>query len=427
MIQDFIRHLNQLVEQVSGGNQMIAGAVVLWALGTSTYLLKALPLRLWFHLKKQSTTTLDIVNDDPVFYQVAEWLQRQPSASKSRRIKLGNGYSNMHGTMKSIGYGTHLVWVGWIPLLVSLNKETNSTYKVRETITITKLGRSHKVFDSLAEDIKINEREVQRRVYVHTGDYWGVCPKAPIRPFDTIALPRKEKELLIKTIDDFVKSEDWYVERAIPYQLSILLHGPPGTGKTSLIKAIGDYLGKHLAVCPTASATSLPKMMMKAPTDCIYVIEDIDSNSASCDRDAEKEESEIEAIASVYTGGSQVSELLNAIDGLMQHHGRVLIMTTNHPEKLDPAMVRPGRVDLSVEVSYLDTESFMSFLGRFFDDVPTGLELINPTLTGAELQQDVLRGMKLQEITDKHAMPCLPTKIPDHNKRNSSITPSYMC
>lgn len=165
-------------------------------------------------------------------------------------------------------------------------------------------------------------------------------------------------------------SPTWYASRGIPLRRGYLFHGPPGTGKSSLSFALAGVFGLDIYVIsllePTLTESDLLQLFNNLPRRCIVLLEDIDTAGLVREEeiDDRKSENEYDKIstselpkgrrrgpridnAESQTGIS-LSGLLNAIDGVASHEGRVLVMTTNHPDKLDPALIRPGRVDMQV-------------------------------------------------------------------------------
>ncbi len=225
-------------------------------------------------------------------------------------------------------------------------------------------------------------------IYTNNGSEWKGVPSNNNRKLDTIILKNGLINEIKNDLQLFLNSEEWYKERDIPYTRGYLFYGYPGTGKTSMIKGISMYCKRHihfLMLSEVKSDGELLELLKKINyKDTILVIEDIDamgeivksreekeenvspkSNSsdpksssnnlqdklqdklvdglldALASKDKKEEKEENKKLKSQLT----LSGLLNAIDGVFSCHGRILIMTTNHPEVLDSALIRPGRVD----------------------------------------------------------------------------------
>lgn len=139
-----------------------------------------------------------------------------------------------------------------------------------------------------------------------------------------------------------------------------MLHGPPGTGKTSFVQAVAAKLKLNICYLNLSGGNldddQLNNLLNNSPLKSIILIEDIDA--IFLER------------ASVQAQRCRVSfsGLLNALDGVRSQEGRVLIMTTNHPEKLDPALLRPGRADLKIELNNASVMQLQKMYHKFFPD-----------------------------------------------------------
>ena len=167
------------------------------------------------------------------------------------------------------------------------------------------------------------------------------------RKLNTIYLENKEE--LIKSINIWENSEDFYRERGIPYKLGILLYGEPGTGKSSLIHAVASELNKDIIIL-TAGAILNGKLNkyndVCYDTPPVIVIEEIDTIVSSRKQDKELSETE----------KSVLSELLNFLDGPSSPDSCIIIATTNHIEKLDPAIIRSGRFDIKIQMGKISRD-----------------------------------------------------------------------
>jgi chaperone BCS1 len=157
-----------------------------------------------------------------------------------------------------------------------------------------------------------------------------------------------------------VKSKKWYTDRGIPYKRGYLLYGPPGNGKTSLCKALAsefniDILILNLADLNDGNANDTIASISevaKGDTPSMVVIEDVDSFVEG--RKVKKK-------------GLSFSTLLNIFDGVISSEGTILFLTTNIVENLDPALIRPGRIDIKAEISNPREKDIQKYLERFYE------------------------------------------------------------
>jgi chaperone BCS1 len=182
---------------------------------------------------------------------------------------------------------------------------------------------------------------------------WGRMITRPSRPLKTVDMAENMKNSLIKDIERYLdpSTRRFYSNRGIPYRRGYLFYGAPGTGKTSLSFALAGHFKLNLYIMSLASPklddSTLDSMFGMLPPQCIVLMEDIDS--ARIERGTKELEEDTEDRSKKrsrhYSGPVTLSGLLNAIDGSASQEGRVLIMTSNSPEELDDALLRPGRID----------------------------------------------------------------------------------
>lgn len=223
------------------------------------------------------------------------------------------------------------------------------------------------------------------------------------KTFDNLFLPNKNE--IVKSIDFFLNNRKWYEEKGLPWTLGILLSGIPGSGKTSFIKALLNYTNRHcidVKLDEEFDINSLGKLLsyeeinddLIIPIEKrIIVLEDIDAmGNIVKDRDIlDKENLEnYDSLCSKQISSSEVkkvciddntneclknlirksknnlSRLLNMIDGLSEDPGRIIVVTTNKPEKLDKAFKRPGRIDISINFSFARSNEISQVLAHFW-------------------------------------------------------------
>jgi chaperone BCS1 len=422
MFDSIIELANQF-NTFAKSNPVVAGAVSLYGLGIVTFFSRNLPRKIWDFTKKQTTISLTLNNCNEVFFYFLEWFEEQNFYKNVRTLKAQTKRDSWRGdTICGAGFGNHFfIYKGRPYMFQRLEKDANNTTYTKETIQITTIGRSNLPILSLLEDIEpILDKKKETKLYKWREKMWDYSHTQASRTLESVVLPKNIKNKLINTIKEFDESEDWYLSNGVPYRLGILFKGPPGTGKTSLVKAICSYLEKDLYIMNLANMDDkdIDRALSTVPKNCVVLAEDIDTVSVTKTRKRKNikreraEKYKIQNAESVTTSPAlTVSEgdidtgsdftwmtltgLLNAIDGVSGSDGRLLIFTTNYPEKLDDALLRPGRIDLQLDITFMTEESIKDFFNRFYPDFkfPKNLDF-KEKLTPATLQQHVLEYKK---------------------------------
>lgn len=244
-----------------------------------------------------------------------------------------------------------------------------------EDLTIGCLGWSVDPVKNLINTCReYADRQGQFFVIIYSRDLYGMSwkPKArtPIRHLDTVHFDKATKHDLLADIRNYLspRTQKMYQSRSMPYRRGYLFYGPPGTGKSSLSVAIAGEFGLDIYEVKTPSVTSdaeLEQMFREIPPRCVVLLEDIDA--VWKDRSANKNNGSSSSNGSdAGVAGCTLSGLLNVLDGVGSQEGRIVIMTTNRPEDLDAALVRPGRVDMKVYLGNMSRESAAEMFMRMF-------------------------------------------------------------
>jgi len=219
-------------------------------------------------------------------------------------------------------------------------------------------------------------------------------------------LPPATKNKIVDHIDTFLNEREWYTKHGIPYRTGIILHGIPGTGKTSLVRALCDKFDKPLYILRLCgiSDDTLEAAFSELPKNSLVLIEDIDAYSvtnrrapSSSSKDKPTSRNTVEPNPSNGLAellGLTLPGLLNAVDGIIASDGRILIATTNHIGKLDEALTRKGRFNLEVEIGHLEPGCIVEFFKNFYPDFVVPSVQFKEDLTPADLQAVILENVE---------------------------------
>ncbi|KAL2333734.1 hypothetical protein Fmac_014947 [Flemingia macrophylla] len=223
----------------------------------------------------------------------------------------------------------------------------------------------------LEKDKEMKDEERVLKMHTLNGSYgyggfkWDSINLDHPSTFETLALEEEMKSAIMEDLNRFVRRREFYRKVGRAWKRGYLLHGPPGTGKSSLIAAMANYLKfdiYDLQLDNLVTDSDLRKLLLATANRSILVIEDIDCSvdlpGRSRHGDGLKRDVQL-----------SLSGLLNFIDGLWSSCGdeRIIILTTNHKERLDPALLRPGRMDMHIHLSYCTFHAFKVLASNYLD------------------------------------------------------------
>ncbi len=241
----------------------------------------------------------------------------------------------------------------------------------------------------IAEIIEFGTEETEGiRLYFSVWGHWSSNGYSRMRPLSTVVLPVGTAELVLEDMREFRAQEHWYRDLGIPWHKGYLLHGLPGTGKTSLAAALAGELEMDVYLLNLSGTgmndETLQRLMSDVRPGCMVILEDIDCTAP--ERDAPQ--------------GNKVtlSGLLNCLDGIMSREGCVIVMTTNRRDGLDSALVRPGRVDFEMEFGHATQEQVNRLALRIGVNADG---LYGGTMTMAEVQKELLGRFRESRSVDE--------------------------
>lgn len=293
------------------------------------------------------------------FTQILSWLSNYKGFKYSKSAHYV-GYDK--GNIFGIGFGSHFIIYKFRLFIISMNKiEAVGTAEPTSELIIKTIGFSKQPIFNLLNDILVfDNNEILLIDWLNEGHKYV---KLDERDIDTVILNKELKQEIIQNIDKFIESEELYKKSGIPHKMGMVLYGKPGTGKTSLIKAIATKyrFNVHTVSLNNISTDSL-KGILSFKDESVYniiVFEDIDVAKATHNRDG----------SNINTSNKQVdlAGILNTLDGLADADNMIFIATTNHIQKLDPALLRAGRFDYHYELDYFNYDEVQQYSKLMFN------------------------------------------------------------
>ncbi len=367
----------ETLQTALAANPVFSGGLMLGIFGLLAMWLREVPGKLMSWARQFFVVTLSFDSrDELMFTTLVEYMHAQDALRGShnftvRAVRQGPAYQNLADELQqggrpeaylSPGEGFHIFrldghWM-W------MQREVQVAANVIEKITLSMFGRDRQPMERFVQDALEHRmaRELNQVAIYIPSPYTNEWQRARLsnnRRLDSIVLKAGQTESILADLKTFFTSRLRYENLGIPWRRGYLLYGPPGTGKTSLVTALASELA--LNVCslslasPTVTDEKIGNLLSTVPPRSVILIEDIDSFFHARD----KADSQVKVS---YSG------FINALDGVAAHEGSVVFLTTNHPELIDEAAIRSGRVDLRLELSLCDRHQLYWMFRKFFDD-----------------------------------------------------------
>lgn len=359
-------------------NPVFSGGLALGLLGALAFWLKeALPALLVF-LSRYVVSTVSVDNRDEILFPtVVEYMHardvlRRINQFTVRAVKESDAYQSFADDLRqgirpraflSPAEGFHIFWLDG--RLMWMKREVSVGQTVFEKITLSTFGRDKSVLEGFIEaaiEARVARELDKIAIYIpnpYTHGDWSRARLGNNRRLASIVLKEGQVVRILADLGRFFADKARYDDLGIPWRRGYLLYGAPGTGKTSLVTALASEM--RLNVCSLSLAASgitddkIGSLLASVPPRSIILIEDVDAFF----RQREQQSQQVRL---------SFSGFLNALDGVAAHEGSVVFMTTNHPETLDAALVRSGRVDFRMELSLCDRHQLAAMFRKFHDD-----------------------------------------------------------
>ncbi|KAI0320726.1 mitochondrial chaperone BCS1 [Amylostereum chailletii] len=342
-------------------------------------------------MRRRLLVSLEINNKDRAYEWFLTWLSHQTTGAaatrpgfslrpsswmRSHQLSVETAFEQRKNGSSSVlfklvaGPGVHWLQYRGAWMQVKRERETRSMQLMSgipwETVTLTTLSRDRNLFPLLlseARDMAMKGHEGKLVVHTAWGTEWKPFgqPRRK-RPLQSVVLEEGVAEKIEDDVKAFLERREWYAERGIPYRRGYLLHGPPGSGKSSFIQALAGSLNYDICLLNLSERgltdDKLNYLMSNVPERSFLLMEDVDAAFNK----------RVQTSADGYQSAVTFSGFLNALDGVASGEERIVFLTTNHLERLDPALIRPGRVDLAALIDDASPAQARQLFTKFYGD-----------------------------------------------------------
>lgn len=367
--------------------------------------------------RARNTYTVSVGASDRFYFQLQTWLVQQIRNDNQKSLKA----YGMGGTLRFLfdDSNAQTILVDGHKITVSSQKPKSGSEALREELLGTeddamKITEPRIVFIASNPDgfeaikkklVEVREDAMRQakeppRLHFSTGYYDSSSTALRARKIESVVLADGQMDRIVDDLERFRADEQTYIERGLPYQRGYLFYGPPGTGKTSLAKVLAVHFNMDLyyvSLGAIGSDVELAKAIARVPEGSIVLFEDVDVFKGVKDREGDKTERTF-----------SLSGFLNVLDGVMTPHGMIKILTTNEKDVIDPAVLRPGRIDVAEKLDLMHGKQSDRLFEVFYGQPP------NETLA-------------LEDVAPAAMMEFLKNNMYDPDTAEAQIRSKFLC
>lgn len=362
-------------------NQFFSAAAFASILTAVLMSLKGVPKSIWDRIVRLTTYKATVYQTEDLYYHLTQWFNETHRA-KVRNVEYSSG---QHGdedppplnrpeeySAEDPNGRNNLIetpvddyfykWIGWRLVRISYGKEKLENASSLKSVYLKNYTFKGLFASKAIRDLmnKVNDEYSKRAkiqyVYQSEHHYFQRISKIGGKKMSEVILNEDIKSKIIKDIEEWRASREDYARKGIPYKRGHCYYGPPGTGKTTIVKALAKEYGFNIYNL---------NLKKTEDDDLLYLLRDIEPGSILLFEDID---STFDKRKRIGTKGVTFSGFLNALDGVVELNGVLIIITTNHVEKMDPALLRAGRMDLKIEIGYSSEEEISDYLSRFYGE-----------------------------------------------------------
>jgi chaperone BCS1 len=412
MLMELLHHAQALMTAINANPMLVAGLGTV-GLSSILYVCRSVPATIWHWITTVTTCDFIINTRHDEFNNVLNLLYKHRIPALSRHFALPYNEQKL-----ALGYGTcYGIYRG--TFFVFYKKQLENKNEIEDQITITFLTRKLEKMQAFVDEAAyIDKERTYVEVYFSCGQHWDCPVERQKRPIESVYIEEVTKQAILERINKFYAEKDWYNRNGIPWKLCILLHGIPGTGKTSLIRALASHYNKDIRFAKDLN--HIDTLCEDLNVGSFIILEDIDA-MGQLEKRNDSDDNEEDDLSNRIANGrkvntpygkgimmapkqpekrteislfSKLSTLLNTLDGIRTPEGPIWFMTTNHIESLDHALLRKGRVDMTIELGPLSYTVMAKMFENYY-----GIYALESLESWAETHTYVPKtGAELQDI-----------------------------